>query len=82
MAVAFVPTGADDAFHIGLHDELQDGLGNAAQEVALIVLCRKLGQVMLDLVIGVSVWSVVEVAKLHLKDTRDAIHSRAFTAER
>jgi len=36
---------ADDAFHIGLHNQLQHGFGNAAQEVALIVLGQKLGQV-------------------------------------
>lgn len=36
---------ADDAFHIGLHDQLQHRFGNAAQEVILIVLGQKLGQV-------------------------------------
>ena len=30
FAAALMPTGADDAFHIGLHDQLQDGLGNAS----------------------------------------------------
>ena len=41
----FVPAGADQALDIGLHDQLQDGLGDGAQKVALIVLCQKLGQV-------------------------------------
>lgn len=45
LAAAFMPTGADDAFHIGLHDQLQHRLGDAAQKVALIVLGQKLGQV-------------------------------------
>jgi hypothetical protein len=40
-----MPAGTDQAFHIGLHDQLQDGLGDGAQEVALIVLGQKLGQV-------------------------------------
>jgi hypothetical protein len=45
FAAALVPSSADDAFHIGLPDQLQDGLGNAAQKVSLIVLGQKLGQV-------------------------------------
>jgi hypothetical protein len=40
-----MPSGADQAFHVGFHDQLQDGFGDGAQEVALIVLGRKLGQV-------------------------------------
>ena len=40
-----MPTGADQPLDIGLHDQLQDGLGDAAQKVALIVLGQKLGQV-------------------------------------
>ena len=40
-----MPAGADQAVNIALHDQLKDGLGNAAQEVALIVLGQKLGQV-------------------------------------
>ena len=40
-----VAAGADQAFDIGLHDQLQNGLGDDAQEVALIVLGQKLGQV-------------------------------------
>jgi hypothetical protein len=45
IAAAFMTASADDAFHIGLHDQLQHGFGNAAQKVALIVLGQKLGQV-------------------------------------
>jgi len=42
---AFLPSSADDAFHIGLHDQLQHGFGNAEQKATLIVLSQKLGQV-------------------------------------
>jgi hypothetical protein len=56
FAAAFVPSGADEAFHIRLHDQLQHGLGNAAQEVSLIVLGQKLGQV------HASPWSLGPVA--------------------
>lgn len=45
FTAAFMPTGADKACHIGLHDQLQHGLGNATQKVSLIVLGQKLGQV-------------------------------------
>jgi hypothetical protein len=45
FAAALMPASADQTFHIGLHDQLQDGFGNAAQEVTLIVLGQKLGQV-------------------------------------
>ena len=38
-------TRADQAFDIGFHDQLQDSLGNGAQELAPIVFCQKLGQV-------------------------------------
>lgn len=40
-----MPTGADQAVDIGLHKQLKDGLGDRAQEVALIVLCQQLGKV-------------------------------------
>ncbi|WP_318340284.1 hypothetical protein [Defluviimonas sp. D31] len=40
-----MPAGTDQAVDIGLHDQLQDGLGDTAQKVALIVLGQKLGQV-------------------------------------
>ena len=40
-----MPSGADQAVDIALHDQLKDGLGNAAQKVTLIVLGQKLGQV-------------------------------------
>jgi hypothetical protein len=40
-----MPPGADQAVDIGLHDQPQHGLGDAAQEVSLIVLGQKLGQV-------------------------------------
>ena len=38
-------TGADQAVDITLHDQLKNGLGNAAQQIALIMLGQKLGQV-------------------------------------
>ena len=45
FAAALVLASADQAFDIRLHDQLQDGLGNAAQKVSLIVLGQKFGQV-------------------------------------
>ena len=83
LAVAFVPPRTDQAFDIGLHDQLKHGLGDAAKQITLIVLGHKLGQVHVGLGHplagralrsnaprgGVSVWSVVEVAKLHLDHT-------------
>jgi len=40
-----MPAGADQAVDITLHDQLKNGLGNAAQQIALIMLGQKLGQV-------------------------------------
>ena len=40
-----MPTGADQAFYVGLHDQLKNSLGDAAQKVSLVVLGQKLGQV-------------------------------------
>ena len=45
FAAALMPPGADQAFDIGLHDQLQHSLSEAAKEVALIVLGHQLGQV-------------------------------------
>jgi hypothetical protein len=45
VAAAFMPASADQALDIGLHDQLKDGLGDAAKEVSLIVLGQQLGQV-------------------------------------
>lgn len=45
ITAAFMPPGADQAIDISLHYQLKDGLGDGAQEVALIVLGQKLGQV-------------------------------------
>jgi hypothetical protein len=69
FAAAFVTAGADQALHIGFHDQLQHSLGDAAQEVALIVLGQKLGQVHGCFGHRGPLWSVVEVAKLHLDHT-------------
>ena len=83
FAAALMPTGTDQAVDIGLHDQLKDGLGDAAKQITLIVLGHKLGQVHVGLGHplagralrsnaprgGVSVWSMVEVAKLHLDHT-------------
>ena len=75
--------GADQALDIGLHDQLKNSLGDGAQKITAILLCQKLGKVhvgfghpLADRALrsnvpkgGVSVWSVVEVAKLHLDHT-------------
>jgi hypothetical protein len=45
FAAALVPSGTDQALDVGLHGQLQDGLGDSAQKVALVVLCEKLGKV-------------------------------------
>jgi len=37
--------GTDQAVDICLHDQLQDSLGDAAQQITLIVLGQKFGQV-------------------------------------
>ena len=37
-AAALVPASADHALDIGLHDQLQDGLGDRAERVALVML--------------------------------------------
>jgi len=39
-----VPAGADQALHVGLHQELDHGLGHRSQEVALAGLLQQLGQ--------------------------------------
>ena len=36
LAAALVPTGADQAVDITLHDQLKNGLGNAAQEMPIL----------------------------------------------
>ena len=78
-----VPAGADQALDIGLHDQLQNRLGDGAKKVTLVVLCEQLGKVHVGLGHplagralrsnvprgGVSGWFVVEVAKLHLDHT-------------
>jgi len=45
FTAAFMPTRTDQAVDIGLHEQLQHGLRDAAQEVALVMPCQKLGQV-------------------------------------
>ena len=37
--------GADRAFNVGLHDQLQYGLGDGAKKIAAVLLCQKLGKV-------------------------------------
>jgi hypothetical protein len=44
LAGAFVPPGADQALDIGLHQHLQHGLGDAAQEVTVSCFRQELGQ--------------------------------------
>ena len=39
---AFVPAGADHAFHVGLHQQLQHRLGDRSQEVAVVGLLQQL----------------------------------------
>ena len=41
---ACVPSGADQAFHIALHQDLQHRLGDGAQKVAVTGLLQQLGQ--------------------------------------
>jgi len=41
----FVLAGADQAFDIGLHDKLKNGLGNGAKEITAVLLCQELGKV-------------------------------------
>ncbi len=79
LRAAFVLAGADQAFDIGLHDQLQYGLGDGAKKIAAVLLGQKFGKVHVGLGHptadrascsdvpkgGVSVWFVVEVAKLH-----------------
>ena len=39
-----MPAGADQAFHVGLHQQLHHGLGYTAQEVAIAGFGQQLGQ--------------------------------------
>lgn len=39
-----MPAGADQALHVGFHQQLHHGLGNAAQEVAVAGFGQQLGQ--------------------------------------
>jgi hypothetical protein len=36
--------GANDTLHVSLHEQLQDRLGDGAEEIALIVLLKQLGE--------------------------------------
>lgn len=63
--------GADQVLDIGLHDQLQDSLSDAGQEVAQIVLCRKLGQVHAGRGHPGLRIVRVEASKLHLDHTPD-----------
>ena len=45
VIATFVLARTDQAFNVGLHDQLQDGLGNAAKKIATILLGQKFGQV-------------------------------------
>ena len=44
LAGALMSTGADQAFHVRLHQQLHHGLGHAAQEVAISGFGQQLGQ--------------------------------------
>jgi hypothetical protein len=44
FAGSLVPPGADQALHIGLHQQLHDRLGHAAQEVSITGFGQQLGQ--------------------------------------
>jgi hypothetical protein len=39
-----MPTGADQPFHIGLHQQLHHGLGHTAQKVAVSGFGQQLGE--------------------------------------
>lgn len=41
---AFVAACTDDAFDIGLHDQLENRLGDGAEEIAIVMLGEKLGE--------------------------------------
>ncbi len=56
---------ADQAFDIGLHDQLQNSLGNGAKKVTTVLLFQKLGKVHVRLGHRGLHIVVVEVAKLH-----------------
>lgn len=36
---------ADQAFNVGLHDQLKNGLGDGAKEIATILLGQKFGKI-------------------------------------
>jgi hypothetical protein len=44
IGAPLVPPGADQAFHVGLHEQLHHGLGHRAQEVAVAGFGQQLGQ--------------------------------------
>ena len=44
LRAALVPPGADQAFHVALHQQLQHGFRDRAQEVAIAGLLQQLGQ--------------------------------------
>ena len=45
VAAALVPAGPDQAIDIGLHDQLKNSLGDAAQKVSLVVLGGSVAQI-------------------------------------
>ena len=45
VIAAFVSASADQAFDVGLHDQLKNGLGDATKKIAAILLCEELGNV-------------------------------------
>jgi hypothetical protein len=44
IAGALVTSGPDQAFHVGLHQQLHNGLRHTAQEIAISGFGQKLGQ--------------------------------------
>jgi len=49
FTAAFMPASTDQAFDIGLHQQLQNSIGNGTQGITLIVLCEKFGKVHIHL---------------------------------
>jgi len=44
LTISRLGAGADEAVDVGLHDDLQHALGDAAQEIAVSDLCHELGK--------------------------------------
>ena len=73
LAAAFIASGADQAVHIHLHQQLQHRLRHAAQKITITGLLQKLGQ--RQSLLGHRVLSRLEV-KLHISTIADRSDGR------